>query len=122
MKHPVRLRRPQSPAEALFVVTAIVYALLPLGMELTPYSFLGYRAAPNENFRGAQHEVLQTRRVCKSDECDNLPEVWRDRRTSEVFRRSDFFAHRRAEARRMGWSWFAYSLIGALGFALPDYP
>ena len=61
------------------------------------------------------HEVLQATRVCKADDCDNVPEVWRDKQTSVTYRRSDFIEHRRSEAARLGWTWFAYGLLGCLG-------
>ena len=118
MENPLHPRRPRGASEPLFAVIAILYVLLPLVMEFTTYPFLGYRAAPNETFSREKHAVLQTRRVCKLDECDDLPDVWRDKRTSEIFRRTDFFEHRRSQARRLGWSWFAYSLIGGFVFAL----
>ena len=105
-------------AKALFVVVVLFYVLVPLVMEFTSYSFLGYRAAPNEIFRTDKHEVLGTRRTCRGDDCDNVPDAWRDTSTNQVFRRADFYEHRRGEARRLGWSWFAYALLGCLGAAL----
>lgn len=105
-------------AKALLVVVVLFYVLVPLVMEFTSYSFLGYRAAPNEVFRSNKHDVVETRRICRADDCDNVPDAWRDRSTNHVFRRADFYEHRRTEARRLGWSWFAYVLLGCLGAAL----
>ena len=95
-KHP-------SPLTSLaLVIAAAIYLVGPLVLEFTPFGFLGYRAAPHQMARADAHEVLQSTRVCKADDCDNVPEVWREKQTGATYRRSDFLEHRRAEAVRLG--------------------
>jgi hypothetical protein len=109
LKHPLPLTR------LVLVIAVAIYLIGPVVLEFTPFGFLGYRAAPDQLVRADKHEVLQSTRVCKADDCDNVPDVWRDKQTGAIYRRSDFLQHRRAEAGRLGWTWFAYSLIGCLG-------
>ena len=95
-----------------------MYIGIPLVLEFTPYSLLGYRGAPHEFFRQAEHDVLSTRHVCRSDECDDIPDVWKDRRTAAVYRYTDFTEHRAQEALSLALRWFIYGLIACLGGAL----
>lgn len=109
---------PSSVTKFLLYALAALYLLGPLALEFTSYGFLGYRAAPNQIVRTEIHEVMQSTRACKSDDCDDVPDVWRDRRTGTLYRRIDFIDHRVAEAQRVGWTWLAYGLLGSLGAVL----
>ncbi len=103
---------------ALWLGLGLVDLLVPLALEFTPHAFFGYRAAPSEVVRADRHDVVQTKWVCRADDCDNLPEIWRDKRTGKEFRRGDCRDHRFDEARRLGWTWFAYALLGCMGVVL----
>jgi hypothetical protein len=109
---PDDLKHPSPLTRLVLVIAAAIYLVGPLVLEFTPFGFLGYRAAPHQMARANNHEVLQSTRVCKADDCDNVPDVWRDKQTGATYRRSDFLDHRRAEAGRLGWTWFAYGLLG----------
>ena len=97
------------------IIAAVIYVLAPLVLEFTTFGFLGYRTAPHQMIRANAHEVLQSMRVCKADDCDNVPDIWRDKQTGATYRSADFIEHRSTEARRLGWTWFAYGLLGCLG-------
>ena len=94
------------------------YVCLPLALEFTSLPVLGYRSLPNEHFRAAQHLVVEKRRACRADECDDVPVAWIETASGQLFRSSDFDAHRRAEAKRLSWTWLVYGLIGCLGVAV----
>ena len=49
-------------------------------------------------------------------ECRQMPDVWRDKQTGEIYTRQQFAAHRHAERWRMLCADFGYGLIGCVFF------
>jgi hypothetical protein len=75
---------------------------------------LSYRYAPDEQYDRNKHELLSTRERCREDtgECFDRPETWKNRKTRQVFSRSDFRGHRLLQAATFAVLLLGYGLIG----------
>lgn len=88
-----------------------VYILIPIFS-----GFMMYRYSPNE-YDERKHELLESHSVeCGTEgmqSCE-VPDKWRNVTTGKIYTSNQFVAHRRAEARRIAITTFAYGLIGCL--------
>jgi hypothetical protein len=80
--------------------------------------WLAYDWLPNESYDAGKHELLESHEEEHGGRIGDVADLWRDKRTGEVFARGDFEEHRRREARRMAAVCFAYGLIGCFFYAL----
>jgi len=88
----------------------LVFFLVPL---LT--GWLDYRALPGEHYDSERHQVVRSHveEAWPEGLGDyEVPDVWRDRASGEVYSAESFVAHHRAEAERLAIVWFGYGLIG----------
>jgi hypothetical protein len=104
----------ESGFKKLEPVVWILYVLLPIFT-----GWFAYQRLPNE-YDEQRHELLRSH----SEECGpeglrscEVPDEWRDKTTRRIYTASQFTGHRRAEARRIGVTAFAYGLIGCVLFA-----
>lgn len=97
----------------------VAFFIVPLITNCTQYSFIAYRWFPDESFDAERHEMLASHEVCHGDpeQCGDMADIWKDKRTGKVFARAGFTEHRQREARRMMFAWFSYGLIGCLAAA-----
>lgn len=92
-----------------------LYVLTPVATGLLAYHWL-----PNESYDESKHELLDSRSEGSWPEDltkVEVPERWKDERTGEVFTSANFEHHRKQEADRLFFTWFAYGLLGCLFYA-----
>ena len=118
MQRPPLRSNARALSPSVMALAIAVYVGIPLVLEFTPYSLLGYRAIPHEFYHPDEHDVLSTHNVCRGDECDQVPYVWKDRRSGDISRYDDFSSHRREEAQSLALRWFLYGLIACIGTAI----
>lgn len=108
--------RPRFVETSLFrkleVAFWIVFIALPIFT-----GWLAYHWLPNESYDEKEHELLLGREVGDPQEHVVRPEMWRDKKTGEVFMPAHFSEHRAAEAKRLAATDFAYGLIGCIFYA-----
>ena len=101
--------------ELALVLLCVSYAVAIIALLFSGSDALRYRNKVNEQFQPELHELLDSERQCRGDECENVPSVWRDEGTQTIYRRNDFDEHRRHEAWRLALNWF---LLGSVGCVL----
>lgn len=79
---------------------------------------LAYRWLPNESFDEKRHELVAGHEVGDRFQDHGISaDIWKDKKTGEIFTPARFAEHRKMEARRMAVTWFGYGLVGCLFFA-----
>ena len=96
-------------AEAIFWA---VYVLVPLLTGLLAYNWL-----PHESYSPERDELLASHEISDGEKTGTVCDAWKDKATGRVYTISEFESHRRSESKRMGYTWFAYGLIGCAFFA-----
>ncbi len=73
---------------------------------------LAYELLPNESFDKTKHDLISSKEVEGSSGAygelafGEMALEWRDKKTGELFSRTQFKQHRREEAKRMSVIWF----------------
>jgi len=89
-----------------------VYLIVPLFTGLLAFNWL-----PNESYSPERDQLISSHQITDGEKTGTVYDVWKDKRTGQIFRLSDFEQHRRSESVRMAYTWFAYGLIGCTFFA-----
>jgi hypothetical protein len=95
-------------AEAIFWV---LYFVIPLVTGLLAYNWL-----PNESYDPDVHQLIASHEVTDEGRTGTVDDVWKDKKTGQIFRLKEFEEHRRAESVRMAYIGFMYGLIGCAFF------
>jgi hypothetical protein len=100
-------------AERLQTIFWIVFILVTTVTGLFAFHFL-----PNEYYDPKIHDLLGSHQVCDDNtgRCGDMYDVWRDKKTRQVFTREEFAEHRQGEAIRLVPLMFVYGLIGCFAF------
>ena len=83
------------------------------------FGFLSYRWLPQE-YDERNHILIESHSIECGPEGFNSceePTIWKDRKTGEVYKASDFKSHRLSESFRISVLSFIYGLVGCLFFA-----
>jgi hypothetical protein len=91
-----------------------------VGIFLIPFftGILNYQFLSNEYYDEKRHDLLESHERCQDApyRCAEIADLWRDKKTGEIFSPDDFAAHKRGEAIRIAIVSFAYGLIGCFAF------
>lgn len=93
----------------------VIFVLVPIFTGWLHYDYL-----PHEYPYDSRHEVLEFYPEAVGPEglqSAEVPDKWRDIATGEIFTSEDFADHRKQEAWRRVFIWFAYGLVGCFLFA-----
>ena len=87
------------------------YFLVPFLTGILAYSWL-----PDESFNPDRHIAIAQHTICEDRDngqrCGEIYDIWKDKRSGNIFSIADFEDHRRSESTRMMITWFLYGLIG----------
>jgi hypothetical protein len=93
-----------------------------VGIFLIPFftGILNYQFLSNEYYDEKRHDLLESHERCQDVpyRCADIADLWRDKKTGEIFSRDDFAAHTRDEATRIAIVSFAYGLIGCFALVI----
>jgi len=105
--------------DQLFKHTELIFWLVFLCVPVVT-GWLNYQSLPDEVYDPTRHELLKSHVEEAWPQglgTYMVPDSWRHGATGTIYSADAFSAHRQAEAKRLGISWFVYGLIGCAFFA-----